>query len=94
MIETICDREDLESEAMEIVSEAVQIMNELAKDSHKYRSKKDKKEQKSSFRDIVRYIEDGEEFYDKSAFGKGEMLEIDNWVQKKQYDALRKVSLY
>jgi len=65
-------------------------MKELAKDSHKYRSKKDKKEQKSSFRDIIRYIDDNDEFYEKISFGHGESLEIDNWAQKKQFDALRK----
>ena len=56
-----------------------------------YRLEKDKKEQKSSFRDIIRYIDDNDEFYEKISFGHGESLEIDNWAQKKQFDALRKV---
>ena len=91
LFENAIDNEGLEDEAFEVVGEAVVAMKELAKDSHKYRSKKDKKEQKSSFRDIIRYIDDNDEFYEKISFGHGESLEIDNWAQKKQFDALRKV---
>jgi len=90
LFENAIDNEGLEDEAFEVVGEAVVAMKELAKDSHKYRSKKDKKEQKSSFRDIIRYIDDNDEFYEKISFGHGESLEIDNWAQKKQFDALRK----
>ena len=64
---------------------------ELAKDSHKYRSKKERKEQKSSFRDILKTIEDDEEFYEKMAFSKRETLEITSWAMKKQYDQMCKV---
>ena len=91
LFENAVDNDGLEDEAYEVVAEAVVAMKELAKDSHKYRSKKDKKEQKSSFRDIVHYIDDDDEFYEKISFGRGESLEIDNWAQKKQFDALRKV---
>ena len=66
-------------------------MQELAKDSHKYRSKKDRKEQKSSFRDIVKYIEENDEFYERVAFSKRETLELNSWGMKKQYDQLCKV---
>jgi len=90
LFENAVDNEGLEDEAFEVVGEAVVAMKELAKDSHKYRSKKDKKEQKSSFRDIIHYIDDNDEFYEKISFGRGESLEIDNWAQKKQFDALRK----
>ena len=90
LFEIACENEDLELD--NVVDEAVEVMKELSKDSHKYRSKKDKKEQKSSFRDIVHFIEDDEDFYEKCSFGQGELLEIESWVQKIQYDALRKVS--
>lgn len=90
LFENAIDNEGLEDEAFEVVAEAIVAMKELAKDSHKYRSKKDKKEQKSSFRDIIHYIDDNDEFYEKISFGRGESLEIDNWAQKKQFDALRK----
>ena len=66
-------------------------MKELATDSHKYRSKKDRKEQKSSFRDIIKFIEDGEDLYERVAFSKRETLEITSWGMKKQYDQMCKV---
>ena len=47
-----CD--DYEQEwAMDLVDE----LKELATDSNKYRAKKDRKQQRASFRDILRYIE-------------------------------------
>ena len=46
--------EDYEEEwAMDLV----EILRELATDSNKYRAKKDRKQQRASFRDILRYIE-------------------------------------
>jgi len=60
----------------------------LSTDCHKYRSKKDRKEQKSSFRDILHTIEEGEEFYEKVKINSAEKLEIDSWAQKKQYQAI------
>lgn len=37
--------------------ELVGKLRQLATDSHKYRAKKDRKTQRSSFRDIVQYVE-------------------------------------
>ena len=68
-------------------------MQELAKDSHKYHAKKDRKVQKSSFRDILKYIEDEEDLYERIAFSKRETLEITSWGMKKQYDNLCKVNI-
>ena len=67
-------------------------LQELAKDSHKYHAKKDRKVQKSSFRDILKYIEDEEDFYERIAFSKREKLEIESWGMKKQYDQMCKVN--
>ena len=67
------------------------LFQELAKDSAKYRSKKERKEQKSSFRDILKTIEEDQEFYEKVAFSKRETLEITSWSMKKQYDQMCKV---
>lgn len=79
----------------EAVNDLVEVLiprlQELSKDSHKYRSKKDRKEQKSSFRDILKTIEDGDEYYEKVAFSKRETLEITSWSMKKQYDHICKV---
>ena len=82
----------------EAVNDLVEVLiprlQELSKDSHKYRSKKDRKEQKSSFRDILKTIEDGDEYYEKVAFSKRETLEITSWSMKKQYDHICKVIFY
>lgn len=80
-----------EDGAHDIVELIVPRLQELAKDSHKYRSKKDRKEQKSSFRDIVKFIEDNDEFYERVAFSKRETLELTSWAMKKQYDQLCKI---
>ncbi len=56
------------------------------------RSKKDRKEQKSNFRDYVKTVEDGETYYEKMVINRREVLEIESWSQKKQYDAMCKVS--
>lgn len=68
-------------------------LKELAKDSHKYRSKKDRKEQKSSFREILKTIEDDEEYYEKVKFSNQETLIIGSWSMKKQYELVCDVSL-
>lgn len=35
----------------------VEVLRDLATDSNKYRAKKDRKQQRANFRDILRYIE-------------------------------------
>lgn len=73
------------------IESIVPKLQELAKDSHKYRSKKDRKEQKSNFRDYVKTVEDGETYSEKFVINKREILEIESWSQKKQYDCLCRV---
>jgi len=82
------DGED--SEVEKAMDELVPKIQSLSTDSHKYRSKKDRKEQKSSFRDILHTIEEGEEYYEKVKINSMEKLEIDSWAQKKQYQAVCK----
>lgn len=72
----------------EAMEDLVPKIQSLSTDCHKYRSKKDRKEQKSSFRDILHTIEEGEEFYEKVKINSVEKLEIDSWAQKKQYQAI------
>lgn len=43
--------------ADEIVPELVDALKQLATDSHKYRAKKDRKQQRATFRDILHFIE-------------------------------------
>lgn len=35
----------------------IEVLKELATDSNKYRAKKDRKQQRANFRDILRYID-------------------------------------
>ncbi|XP_070558092.1 interferon-related developmental regulator 1-like [Ptychodera flava] len=63
-------------------------LKELATDSNKYRAKKDRRQQRSSFRDVLRTVEDNELPYELIKFGS-ETLELDSWVRKTQYGALR-----
>ena len=66
----------------------IDTLNNLANDSAKYRSKKDKKQQRSSFRDILKTIEEGDFESQTIKFG-AENLFLDNWNKKKQYETLR-----
>jgi len=65
-------------------------LKELATDSNKSRSKKDRKEQRSSFRDILRGVEEGDPPNEKVKFGQ-EVLYLDCWYKKLQYDWFCKV---
>merc|ERR1712240_974544 len=60
-------------------------VRQLATDSNKSRSKKDRKEQRSSFRDVLRGVEEGEPPSQKVKFGQ-EVLFLDCWYKKIQYE--------
>ena len=68
----------------------IEILNNLANDPAKYRSKKDKKQQRSSFRDILKTIEQGEFDSQVIKFGS-ESLYLDNWARRKQYETLKEL---
>lgn len=57
----------------------------LATDSSKSKSKKDRKEQRSSFRDVLRAVEEAEQPAQTVKFGK-EILKIQCWYAKIQYE--------
>lgn len=73
-----------------ISNELIDKLRSLATDSHKYRAKKDRKTQRSSFRDILRYVENDEPPNIQIRFGQ-ETLALDSWCKKKQYDAFCQV---
>jgi len=79
--------EDFEIEDMETL---IQTLKSLATDSSKSRSKKDRKEQRSSFRDILRAVEEGDPPSEKVKFGQ-EVLYLDCWYKKLQYEWFCKV---
>ncbi len=72
-------------------SELSEILNNLANDPAKYRSKKDKKHQRSSFRDILKTIVHGGD-YDTQIIKFGtESLYLDNWLRRKQYEFFKEL---
>ena len=74
----------------ESLDELIAVLKQLATDSTKSRSKKDRKEQRSSFRDILRGVEEGDPPSEKVKFGQ-EVLFLDSWYKKIQYDWFCKV---
>lgn len=73
--------------AEDFTPDLVEKLRQLATDSHKYRAKKDRKQQRATFRDILHYIENDELSELQIRFGK-EVLVLDSWTRRKQYDAL------
>jgi hypothetical protein len=69
----------------------VELLNSLANDPAKYRSKKDKKQQRSSFRDILKTLEQGGEFDTQVIKFGAESLYLDNWLRRKQYETLKEL---
>lgn len=80
-------REYNDNFAEDFTPDLVEQLRQLATDSHKYRAKKDRKQQRATFRDILHYIE--EDLYTdvQVRFGQ-EALILDSWSRRKQYDVL------
>ncbi|KAK0081161.1 hypothetical protein PV325_012687 [Microctonus aethiopoides] len=64
----------------------IDALRDLATDSNKYRAKKDRKQQRASFRDILRYIEEDIVPEMQIRFGK-ETLYLEGWCPRIQYNA-------
>ncbi|XP_008557015.1 interferon-related developmental regulator 2 [Microplitis demolitor] len=64
----------------------IENLKELATDSNKFRAKKDRKQQRASFRDILRYIEEDVVPEMQIRFGK-ETLYLVGWCPRIQYNA-------
>ncbi|XP_061187861.1 interferon-related developmental regulator 1-like [Saccostrea echinata] len=75
--------EDFEGKDIDNLCET---LKKLATDSNKYRAKKDRRQQRSSFRDVLRAVEEGDVPDLTIKFGT-ESVVIDSWTRKKQYDA-------
>ncbi|XP_048512853.1 interferon-related developmental regulator 2 isoform X2 [Athalia rosae] len=76
------DDDDEVLEAMDLIT----ILKDLATDSNRHRAKKDRKQQKANFRDILRYIEDDEFPELQVKFGH-ETLYLEDWCSRIQYAA-------
>lgn len=69
----------------------IDLITTLANDSSKHRSKKDRKQQRVCFRDVLKTIADGDTFEPQTIKFGQESLFLDNWVRRKQYDTLREL---
>ncbi|XP_071503617.1 interferon-related developmental regulator 2-like [Diadema antillarum] len=87
MLYELAREEDEEFEGDDI-DELILQLRGLATDSNKYRAKKDRRQQRSSFRDIIHTIEEGYSPQELIKFGV-ESLEIESWVRRHQYAILR-----
>ncbi|CAD7086247.1 unnamed protein product [Hermetia illucens] len=63
------------------------VTKQLATDSHKYRAKRDRKAQRATFRDLLRYFEEDISPEINIRFGT-EALLLDTWAMHHQYTAL------
>ncbi|EDO49696.1 predicted protein, partial [Nematostella vectensis] len=65
-----------------------ELLRELATDSDRHKAKKDLKQQRASFRDVLKAVEDGAVPEDSIRFGT-EVMELDSWARRRQYGALK-----
>lgn len=86
-----CGRSHDEEFLEEYIDEILEITKQLATDSQKFRAKRDRKQQRATFRDVLHYIEE-EELPDISInVGNGltkETLVIESWSMHQQYNAI------
>ncbi|XP_041976395.1 interferon-related developmental regulator 1 [Aricia agestis] len=68
-------------------AELLAALRALASDSHKYRAKRDRKLQRATFRDILKYFEDDEVPELRVRVG-GECVVCDTWSSRCAYEAL------
>ncbi|XP_042233249.1 interferon-related developmental regulator 1-like [Homarus americanus] len=71
--------------------ELCSVLKDLATDSHKFRAKKDRKQQRASFRDVVRTVEEEEVPCETVSLGpqhQRQELLLDTWSLKLQYSSL------
>ncbi|KAH8279677.1 hypothetical protein KR054_001078, partial [Drosophila jambulina] len=71
----------------EDIGELCEAVKQLATDSHKYRAKRDRKAQRATFRDVLRYLEEDISPEISIRFGN-ESLTLDAWSIHHQYSAM------
>ncbi|CAB3359475.1 Hypothetical predicted protein [Cloeon dipterum] len=79
-----------EIKPLEAPEQVCELLAALATDSSRFRAKKERKAQRSSFREILAYIEEGRAPELKIRFGQ-ECLELGTWALRKHYEAFCQV---
>jgi len=72
------------------LNELIDVLKQLATDCSKSKSKKDRKEQRSNFRDILKVVEEGISPSESIKFGR-EVVQLDCWYKKLQYNWFCKI---
>lgn len=70
------------------VSGLYDLLKELATDSSRYKAKREKKQQRSIFRDILKTVENGTVPAETVKFGS-EQVDLDSWTKIRQYNAMK-----
>lgn len=82
-----CGRSHDDDFLSEYLDDLIDAVKQLATDSHKYRAKRDRKAQRATFRDVLRYLEEDISPEINVRFGS-ECLVLDSWAIHHQYSAL------
>lgn len=82
-----CGRSHDDDFLSEYLDDLIDAVRQLATDSHKYRTKRDRKAQRATFRDVLRYLEEDILPEINVRFGN-ECLVLDSWAIHHQYSAL------
>jgi len=72
----------------EDLDQLVSKLKDLSKDSSKHRAKKDRRQQRACFRDIVRGVEEGEPPSSSINISPAEKLVMDSWQSKIMYEEI------
>lgn len=86
-----CGRGHDEEFLEEYLDEIIEKTKELSTDSQKFRAKRDRKQQRSTFRDVLHYLEEDVLPEMNIKFGSThnkEQLTLDTWAVHHQYNAL------
>ncbi|KAJ8733031.1 hypothetical protein PYW07_015630 [Mythimna separata] len=85
--EIVSDDDEMENPLAPHVDVLLPRLTELARDPHKYRAKRDRRVQRATFRDILKYFEDGEAPCTSAHIGT-ETAEWSSWSGGAAYAAL------
>ena len=73
------------------VDDLIDNLKQLSTDSQKHRAKKERRQQRSSFREILATVQDGDWPVENIKFNARESLTVEGWTQKIQYDSFKSI---
>lgn len=67
------------------------MIKKLSVDSQKFRSKQDRKQQRSIFREVLQYLQENQQPHSLIRLGKKEQIVLDTWKSHQQYNSMCKL---